>query len=357
MNTKTLMVMAGGTGGHIFPALAVANACRANGWNVVWLGAEGAMETRIVPQHGIPLETLAITGVRGNGIVRKLKQPLVQARALMAARRVIKQYRVDAAIGFGGFTGFAGGLAARSAGLPLVVHEQNSVAGLTNSILAKVADRVLYAFPSAFDAKDGLVGNPVRDEIGAVPPPEARFADRAGPLRVLVVGGSLGAKVFNDTLPQALAQLALDERPLVTHQAGEKHIDALRANYLAAGVAAECVAFIADMASAYADADLVICRAGALTVSELACIGAASVLVPFPHAVDDHQTGNARFLADAGAGTLMPQNDFTVARVADLIRTTTRARCLQQAVAARALAKPDATAAVVGVIEQLVSKA
>ncbi|BCL76884.1 UDP-N-acetylglucosamine--N-acetylmuramyl-(pentapeptide) pyrophosphoryl-undecaprenol N-acetylglucosamine transferase [Jeongeupia sp. HS-3] len=353
---RTLLVMAGGTGGHIFPALAVANAMRERGWDIVWLGAKDAMETRIVPQHDIPLETLGITGVRGKGLIKKLAQPWVQLKALCGALNVIFRHRPDVAIGFGGFTGFPGGLAMRLLWLPLMVHEQNSVAGMTNKALSKLANRVLFAFPSAFKSappKYECVGNPVRNAIKAVAEPAARFAGRTGPLKLLVVGGSLGAQVFNEQVPKALALLPEAERPQVVHQAGEKHIDALRANYAAAGVAAECVAFIGEMADAYAAADLVLCRAGALTVSELACVGAASVLVPYPHAVDDHQTGNARYLSEAAAGVLLPQTEFSAERFAALVTATNRASCLAMAQKARQLAKPDATERVVAVIEEL----
>ncbi|WP_028455647.1 undecaprenyldiphospho-muramoylpentapeptide beta-N-acetylglucosaminyltransferase [Chitinilyticum litopenaei] len=355
MSKRTLLVMAGGTGGHIFPALAVAQAMEARGWKIIWLGAAGAMETRVVPQYGIALETLAITGVRGKGLLTKLAQPWVQLKALFGALRVIFRHRPDVAIGFGGFTGFPGGLAMRLLWLPLVIHEQNSVAGLTNKVLARIANRLLFAFPSAFPGRDGCIGNPVRAELSAMPAPEQRFAGRSGPLKLLVVGGSLGAQVFNEEVPKALALLQADERPQVIHQAGEKHIDALRANYAAAGVAAECVAFISDMGTAYAEADLVVCRAGALTVSELACVGAASVLVPFPHAVDDHQTGNARYLSDNKAGRLIPQTEFSAAQLAALLQDMNRDQCLALAQAARQLAKPDATASVVAVIEELAS--
>ena len=353
MSTRTLLVMAGGTGGHIFPALAVAQAMRAKGWKVVWLGAAGRMETRIVPQAGFELETLDIGGVRGKGLLTKLALPWVQLKALAGALRVIFRYRPDVAIGFGGFTGFPGGLAMKVLRLPLVIHEQNSVAGLTNKTLAKIADRVLFAFPGAFPEREGCVGNPVRDEIKIVAAPQTRFEKRAGPLKLLVVGGSLGAQVFNEEVPKALALLPEDQRPLVIHQAGEKHIDVLKELYTHAGVVAEFAPFIADMAKAYADADLVLCRAGALTVAELACVGAAAVLVPFPHAVDDHQTGNARYLADAGAGMLVPQNEFSAARLAALLQEMTRERCLGMAEKARQLAKPDATQAVVQAIEEL----
>lgn len=353
MKPRTLLIMAGGTGGHIFPALAVADTMRERGWNVVWLGAADRMETRIVPQTGILLETLAIGGVRGKGLLTQLAQPWVQLKALAGALRVILHHRPDVAIGFGGFTGFPGGLAMKLLRLPLVIHEQNSVAGLTNRTLAKIADRVLFAFPGAFPGHDGCVGNPVRSEITTVALPQQRFAGRSGPLKLLVVGGSLGAQVFNEEVPKALAALPEALRPQVLHQAGEKHLATLQANYANAGVVAECAAFIANMAQAYADADLVLCRAGALTVAELASIGAAAVLVPYPHAVDDHQTGNARFLSEAGAGVLLPQTEFSAARFAALLQDMTRERCLGMAEQARRLAKPDATLAVAKVIEEL----
>ncbi|WP_410500006.1 undecaprenyldiphospho-muramoylpentapeptide beta-N-acetylglucosaminyltransferase [Chitinibacter sp. S2-10] len=354
MSKRTLLVMAGGTGGHIFPALAVANAMRDKGWEVIWLGAKDAMETRVVPQHGIDLVALEITGVRGKGLLKKLIQPWVQAKALFAALNLIFRRRPDVAIGFGGFTGFPGGLAMKLCWLPLVIHEQNSVAGLTNKVLSKLANRVLFAFPNAFPAlKSGCVGNPVRDELKSVATPDERFAGRTGSLKLLVVGGSLGAQVFNEQVPKALALIAPELRPQVIHQAGEKHIEALRTNYAAADVDAECVAFISDMASAYADADLVLCRAGALTVAELACVGVAAVLVPFPHAVDDHQTGNAKFLSDEQAGILLPQAQFSAESLAVLLRQTSREQCLAMANNARRLAKPEATAQVVAVIEEL----
>ncbi|MGL6041787.1 MAG: undecaprenyldiphospho-muramoylpentapeptide beta-N-acetylglucosaminyltransferase, partial [Deefgea sp.] len=266
---------------------------------------------------------------------------------------LIFRRRPDVAIGFGGFTGFPGGVAMRLCWLPLVIHEQNSVAGLTNRVLSKIANRVLFAFPSAFPNQAGCVGNPVRAEISAVAEPELRFTGRNGKLKILVVGGSLGAQVFNEQLPLALALIPAEARPDVIHQSGEKHIETLKANYAAAGVNANCVAFIGDMAQAYADADLVLCRAGALTVAELACIGVASVLVPFPYAVDDHQTGNAKFLSDAGAGILLPQKESNPEKLAQLIQDMTRERCLEMAKAARVLAQPNATAAVVAVIKEL----
>ncbi|WP_220272008.1 undecaprenyldiphospho-muramoylpentapeptide beta-N-acetylglucosaminyltransferase [Crenobacter cavernae] len=353
MANRTIMVMAGGTGGHIFPGLAVAKELTSRGWKVIWLGAEGGMETRLVPEHGFAIETVKIRGVRGNGIARKLALPFVMAGALLKSTVVIFRHRPDIAIGFGGYTGFPGGLASRFFWKPLIVHEQNSVAGLTNKLLSKIASRTLFAFPGAFPGTDGLVGNPVRADIAAIAAPEARFAGRAGPLKVLVVGGSLGAKVFNDTVPEALARIPADRRPQVVHQAGSKAIDELKANYAKVGVTADCRAFIADMAAEYASADVVVCRAGALTVAELAAAGVGSLLVPYPHAVDDHQTGNARYLADAGAAKLLPQNELDVDGLADWLASLTREQCLAMAEKARALALTDAAARVADVCEAL----
>ncbi|MDK2122463.1 undecaprenyldiphospho-muramoylpentapeptide beta-N-acetylglucosaminyltransferase [Parachitinimonas caeni] len=353
MKHRTLLIMAGGTGGHIFPALAVANALRERGWKVVWLGARGAMEEKLVPQHGIELLTLPIGGVRGKGLLRLLTLPFEQLRAFVMALSVYFEVRPDVSIGFGGFTGFPGGIAARFLWLPLVVHEQNSVAGLTNKVLSRLANRVLTAFPSAFPKKGQLVGNPVRPEIAALPAPADRFAGRVGPLRILVVGGSLGAAVLNETVPQALALIPADQRPLVKHQAGAKQIDALRGHYAAAGVAGECLPFIDDMAAAYGEADLVICRAGALTIAELAAAGVGAILVPFPHAVDDHQTGNAAYLADNGAAVLVPQRELTVQWLAERLQQYNRPQLLAMAEAARGLAKPDATKVVADILESL----
>jgi UDP-N-acetylglucosamine--N-acetylmuramyl-(pentapeptide) pyrophosphoryl-undecaprenol N-acetylglucosamine transferase len=347
------MIMAGGTGGHIFPALAVADALKERGWQVIWLGAEGGMETRLVPQYGYRIETVRIAGMRKNGVKRWLSLPFMLGGALLRTTGVILRYRPDVAVGFGGYTGFPGGVMSKLLWKPLVIHEQNSVAGLTNRLLAKIANRTLFAFPSAFPGRDGLVGNPVRGEIAAVATPEARFAGREGALRLLVVGGSLGAKVLNETLPQALALIDAARRPLVVHQAGVKQIDALREHYAAAGVDADCRPFIDDMAAEYARADLVICRAGALTVAELAAAGVASILVPLPSAVDDHQTGNARYLEQAGAATLLPQSALTAAGLAGTLQQMTRDACLQMACRARSLAIVDAAARVADACEAL----
>jgi UDP-N-acetylglucosamine--N-acetylmuramyl-(pentapeptide) pyrophosphoryl-undecaprenol N-acetylglucosamine transferase len=348
--------MAGGTGGHIFPALAIAKALQYKGWQIVWLGAQHALETRLVPEQApaIHLETLKVTGVRGKGRLKSILLPWIQGKALCKAICIIRRYRPDVVIGFGGFTSFAGGIAAKLLRRPLVVHEQNAVAGLTNKILAKMADKVLFAFPSAFPYQKGLVGNPVRSDLLDLPLPEVRFAARSGPLNILVFGGSLGAKILNDTVPKALAQIGMAHRPHITHQSGAKHITQLTAAYQTAGVSACCVAFIEDMATVLREADLVICRAGALTIAELAAVGVAAIMVPFAAAVDDHQTVNAQYLSEAGAGILIPQALFSAEKLTQYLTTLTRADLLIMAQKARALAKPDATQSVVRVLENLV---
>jgi UDP-N-acetylglucosamine--N-acetylmuramyl-(pentapeptide) pyrophosphoryl-undecaprenol N-acetylglucosamine transferase len=339
------MIMAGGTGGHVFPALAVADYLRARDWRVVWLGAQTGMEATLVPQHGYPLAPIRFAGLRGKGLLAKLLLPLNLLVAFWQSLRAIRTHRPDVVLGMGGYIAFPGGMMAALLGRPLAIHEQNSIAGLANRVLAGVADRVLVAFPGAL-AKARTTGNPVRDAITRVAPPVQRFAGRSGPLRVLVVGGSLGAAVLNERVPQALARLPAGERPRVVHQSGAKHLDALQAGYAAAGVGAELRPFIDDIAAAYADADVVICRAGAITVAELAAVGVASILVPFPFAVDDHQTTNARYLADAGAAILEQQRELTAERLADTLRGLTRQQLLEMAEKARALGKPDATRAV-----------
>jgi UDP-N-acetylglucosamine--N-acetylmuramyl-(pentapeptide) pyrophosphoryl-undecaprenol N-acetylglucosamine transferase len=348
---RTILIMAGGTGGHIFPALAVAKELAARGWIVVWLGARGKMEAELVPRHGFQIVLLPIGGVRGQGIVRKLVQPFEQARALLLAMLAMQRYKPAAVVGFGGFTGFPGGVAARLMCKPLVVHEQNSVAGLTNRVLAKFARKVLVGFPSAFEGRGELVGNPVRADISALPVPAERFAGRSGPLRLLIVGGSLGAAALNEIVPKALALLPEGKRPRVTHQAGSKHVDTLRQHYMAAGVVADCVPFIDDMTQAYGSADLLICRAGALTLAELAAAGVGAILVPFPFAVDDHQTGNAAYLADVGAAILIQQKDLSAQWLADRLRELDRPKLLAMAEKARARALPRATETVADIVE------
>ncbi|HEY1070233.1 MAG TPA: undecaprenyldiphospho-muramoylpentapeptide beta-N-acetylglucosaminyltransferase [Thermomonas sp.] len=333
--------MAGGTGGHIFPGLAVARALRERGADVRWLGADGGMETRLVPPHGIAIDTLAVQGVRGKGLGTLLRAPLRLLAAVRAAGAVLRRDRPDAVVSFGGYAAGPGGIAARLAGIPLLVHEQNRAAGMTNKALAKVARQVLVGFPQTF-AKETHVGNPVRAEIAAVVPPEVRDFDHAGPLRLLVLGGSQGARALNEAVPQAVAALGMPVE--ILHQAGERMLDAARQAYADAGVAARVEPFIADMAAAYAWADLVVCRAGALTLAELCAVGVGSVLVPFPQAVDDHQTRNAEFLVERGAAVLLPQSNQLAARLRDVLAplSADADQRLAMARAARALARPDA---------------
>lgn len=353
---RRAFIMAGGTGGHIFPALAVAENLRAHGWQIVWLGAAGGMETKLVPARGFHIETLSIRGLRGNGLLGWLKLPWTLLRAFAQAARLILLHRPDIAIGFGGYPAFAGGVMMRFFLKPLVVHEQNAVAGLTNRLLAKIATRTLFAFPSAFPdlSEHDCVGNPVRADIAAADRPEMRFHGREGVLRLLVVGGSLGAQALNGTLPAALARLPKDERPMVVHQAGAKHATELRQHYAQAGIDADVREFIDDMASEYAKADMVICRAGALTIAELAAVGCASILVPYPHAVDDHQTENARFLAEAGAAVLLPQSQLNDEGLATLLQALTRDQCAVMAARARALARANVDAHIADICRHLV---
>ncbi len=342
--------MAGGTGGHIFPGLAVAEAMRARDWQVVWLGNPSGMEARLVPARGIEMKPVQFGGLRGKGWRTVLALPFNLARACWQSLQAMRVVRPAVVLGLGGYITFPAGLVAALTGRPLVLHEQNSVAGLANKVLARLARQVMVAFPDALPG-GRWTGNPVSAAIAAVAEPAPRFAGRSGPLRILVVGGSLGAKIFNDVVPAALAQLAPADRPIVVHQSGRAHIEALRAAYRAAGVEATAIDFIDDMAAAYAEADLVIGRAGAMTVSELACAGVASLLVPFPHAVDDHQTANARFLADQGAAVLIAQPDFTAQALVARLRTLDRPALVTMAAQARALGKPDATRIVADVCE------
>ncbi|MHB1186173.1 undecaprenyldiphospho-muramoylpentapeptide beta-N-acetylglucosaminyltransferase [Thiobacillus sp.] len=359
---RTLMVMAGGTGGHVYPALAVADALRSRGWDVFWLGTRAGLEARVVPAAGIDMVWVSMGGVRGKGMLKKVLLPLTLLVAFWQSLRAILQRRPDVVLGMGGYTAFPGGMMARLLNKPLVIHEQNSVGGLTNRVLACLADRVLTAFPKVFThAHDKpipcrrvateWVGNPVRPDIAAVAP-----TAHSGPLRLLVVGGSLGAQALNERVPQALALLPAEKRPQVVHQSGRQHLDALRAHYAAAGVDAEVRDYIEDMAAAYRDCDFAICRAGAMTVAELACAGVPAVLVPFPFAVDDHQTGNAEFLSEAGAAWLMQQKDLSAEKLATLIGGLDRATLSVMANKARALAKPDATARVADMCEALASQ-
>ncbi len=339
---RTIMIMAGGTGGHVFPGLAVADCLRAAGWRVIWLGSRKGIEARLVPARGIEMVWLDFSGLRGKGLMAFALLPLRLLRAFWIAARALRTHRPDVVLGLGGFQSFPGGMMAALLGRPLVIHEQNSVAGLANRVLAGVADRVLMAFPGSL-AKAEVIGNPVRADIASLGDPQLRYAARTGDLRLLIMGGSLGAQALNQVLPAAIAHISKEKRPAVLHQSGGGHHAALAKAYRDAGVSAETVEFIDDVAAALAAADLVICRAGALTVAELACAGVASVLVPYPHAVDDHQTGNARFLVNAGAALLLPQSELNAERLAQILNGFTREGLAAMAVRARERGLPGAT--------------
>ncbi len=351
--THTALVMAGGTGGHIFPGLAVAEALRERGWRVHWLGAPGSMEQQLVLPRGFAFEPVQFGGVRGKGLVTLALLPVRLLRAFWQSIGVVRRVRPDVVLGLGGYITFPGGMMSVLLGKPLVLHEQNSVAGLTNRVLAGVADRVFTAFPGVFK-KAQWVGNPLRAAFLHQPDPATRFAGRSGPLKLLVVGGSLGAQALNTVVPLALAKIAPQLRPQVTHQSGARQIDALRANYAAAGVEGDLTPFIEDTACAYAQADLIVARAGASTVTEIAAVGAAALFVPFPSAVDDHQTTNARFLVDAGGGWLVQQADFTPELLADLLQKTERPTLMQRALQAKTMQKTEAVDEVVRACEELV---
>ena len=354
MSPKCALVMAGGTGGHIFPGLAVAEALREAGWRVHWLGAPNSMESQLVPPRGFTFEAVSFGGVRGKGLKTLLVLPLKLLRAFWQSWQVVRRVKPDVVLGLGGYITFPGGMMATLYGKPVVLHEQNSVAGLANKVLAHVADRVLCTFPKVLP-KAQWVGNPMRDGFLNQAPPEARFAHRSGPLRVVVVGGSLGAQALNSGVRQALALMPLDQRPQVLHQGGVKHLQTLQDNYAQAAVDAELVPFIDDTASAFAQADLVICRAGASTVSELAAVGVAALLVPFPHAVDDHQTVNAQFLVSQAAGWMMPQSELTPEHLAAFLSRLDRAQLLHAAKQAYAVRKTTAAADVMQACAELVS--
>jgi UDP-N-acetylglucosamine--N-acetylmuramyl-(pentapeptide) pyrophosphoryl-undecaprenol N-acetylglucosamine transferase len=342
---RTIMIMAGGTGGHIFPALSVADYLRAQGWSVVWLGTKSGMESTLVAPRGYTMAWISMTGVRGKGLLRLVLLPLQLLIAFWQSARAIFAHRPDVVLGMGGYVSFPGGMMASLLNRPLAIHEQNSIAGLANRVLARVADRVLAGFPGAFGASTAIIwsGNPVRSEIAALAVPAQRYRSRTGPLRLTVIGGSLGAQALNAAVPQALALLPEHARPRVTHQSGARHLAEVEANYQRVGVSATLLPFIADMASHYAESDLIICRAGAATIAEIAAAGIASVLVPLPHAADDHQTSNARFLVECGAAVLVPQLELTPPRLAELLRSFTREALLGMAQQARAVSKPDAT--------------
>ncbi|MBS0421928.1 MAG: undecaprenyldiphospho-muramoylpentapeptide beta-N-acetylglucosaminyltransferase [Proteobacteria bacterium] len=349
VHSRPILIMAGGTGGHVFPALALARLLRARSYEVVWLGTQRGLEARVVPAERIQIEWLSVGGLRGKGVTTLLAAPFRLALALSQALRVMWRHRPLVVVGLGGFVTGPGGVAAWLTRRPLLIHEQNAIAGFTNRCLSHLAREVLVAFPGSFGAgvKARVIGNPVRQDISAIDPPAVRFADRTGAIRVLVIGGSLGATRLNAVVPRALARLKqLAQMPAidVRHQAGERWIDAGRQSYASAGVRADVRPFIEDMAEAYAWADLVICRSGALTVSELAAAGVGAVLVPFPAAVDDHQTHNAQYLVKEGAAVLIADRDLTAERLADELQSLCagRSKLLAMAERARQLATPQA---------------
>jgi len=351
--SRSILIMAGGTGGHIFPALAVADRLREQGWQVTWLGAPDSMEAELVPKQGYEMALVRFSGLRGKGWLRRLLLPWNLLIALWQSAVAIFLHRPDVVLGMGGYITFPGGMMAAFLRRPLVIHEQNSVAGLSNKVLARVASRVMSGFPDVLP-KAIWCGNPVRSSIAALPEPQQRYAARSGKLNVLVVGGSLGAQAINQAVPLALALMSEEVRPNVVHQTGRQHHAAVVQMYQQAGVKADIRAFIDDMAESYAAADLVICRSGALTVAELAAAGVASLLIPYPSAVDDHQTHNARFLSERGAAVLLPQTALTAEKLAQWLGEQRREKLLAMAQQARGLARADAAAAVAALCTEIV---
>ena len=349
---RSILIMAGGTGGHIFPALAVADILRAQGWRVTRLGGPNSMEADLVPRHHYEMAWVRFSGVRGKGLLRLLQLPFDLLVALWQSAAALMRHRPDVVLGMGGYITFPGGMMAALLRRPLLVHEQNSIAGLSNKVLARVAQKVLSGFPDVLP-RAIWCGNPVRSDIAGLPDPQQRYAARSGRLNVLVVGGSLGAKAINEALPQALALLSTEMRPNVLHQTGKQHFEAVKQAYQQAGVQADIKPFMDEMAKHYGNADLVICRAGALTVAELAAAGVASILIPFPFAVDDHQTRNAQFLSKHGAAVLLPQSELSAEKLAQLLQESSREKLLVMAQQARSLAKADAALAVARVCEEL----
>jgi UDP-N-acetylglucosamine--N-acetylmuramyl-(pentapeptide) pyrophosphoryl-undecaprenol N-acetylglucosamine transferase len=357
MSGGPILLMAGGTGGHVYPALAVALSLKGHARDVVWLGTHLGIEAKVVPAAGIPVEWVNVRGLRGKGLMALLVAPVRLVRATLQSLSVMRRHQPAAVLGMGGFVSGPGGLAAWLTRRPLVIHEQNAVSGLTNRLLARLARVVLQAFPGSFSPRvhAETVGNPVRREIAELPDPATRFGHRSGPLRLLVLGGSQGALALNRAVPAAIACMPHDRRPLVWHQAGERTLDAAREAYHSAAVEVELVSFIDNMADAYAWADLVVCRAGALTVAELSAAGVGAIFVPFPAAVDDHQSANAAPLVRAGAAELLQERELTATSLADLLQSllSNREQLLERAVRARTQAKPDALARITEVCLEL----
>lgn len=343
------LMVAGGTGGHIFPALAVAHALKAAGWTVSWMGNPQSMEGRLVPSHGFELQSLQFAGVRGKGLGAKLSLPWRLSRAILAARGSLQRLHPSVVLGFGGYLTAPAGLAARSLGIPVLLHEQNAIAGSANRLLRPWAQAVLTGFPSSFGPgrASEWVGNPVREDLLAMQEPQVRLSGREGPLRLLIIGGSLGAEALNQVLPLALAEVPVEQRPEVWHQTGEAHLAAVEQRYAHAGVQARCTAFVRDMQQAYAWADLLVCRAGAMTVSEVAAVGLPALFVPLPHAIDDHQTHNARWLTEHEAGWLLPQSQLTPVVLANWLCARNRDELIATAQRARQIAPREATQRIV----------
>lgn len=353
MKTPHILLMAGGTGGHIFPALAVAEWLSVRGWQTTWLGSSGGMEEALIPQHNISLETISIGGIRGKSLLTKLMFPLYLISAVIQAIGILRRIKPDVVLGMGGFASGPGGLASRLLGYPLCIHEQNAIAGMTNRYLAKVAQFRLSAFPNSLVNATAVIGNPVRDAISSMATPEMRFASKQGPLNILVVGGSRGAAILNEILPKTIQLLLEDTEVHVRHQAGsgrrgvvlERYSEVLSDTSIVMEETIQVSDFITDMKTAYQWADLVVCRSGALTVSELACAGVASILIPFPHAVDDHQTVNGQYLVKGDAARMIQQSELTAQSLVQEIKAIeSRDKCLTMAINARKLAKTNATA-------------
>jgi UDP-N-acetylglucosamine--N-acetylmuramyl-(pentapeptide) pyrophosphoryl-undecaprenol N-acetylglucosamine transferase len=356
--SKTLLIMAAGTGGHIMPGLAVAETMRARGWNIHWLGTAHGMENRLVPPRGITMTTIDFSGLRGKGLMHSISGVFKLISGALRIWRLIGQLKPKVALGMGGYVTVPGGFASRMRKLPLVLVNADAALLMSNRALLPAAQSVLFGFdgskklPGYID-KIRVTGNPVRSEISAIAPPEQRFADRSGPLQLLVIGGSLGAQALNDILPKALALIPARQRPRVIHQAGERHAEKLQSAYLAVGIQAEVKPFIEDMASAYAQADVVVCRAGAITVSELAVAGVPSILVPLVVSTTCHQRDNAQWIAGHDAAIHLPQSSLTPNMLADLLKGLKREALLNMAINARKLGKPDATNAIADEIERV----
>ncbi len=361
---RIALITAGGTGGHIFPGLAVANALREAGWQVHWAGGRSlmgrtSMESQLVPPQGFPFESINFSGVRGKGLLALLAMPLRLLRACWQSVQILKRIRPDLVAGMGGYVSLPIGLVSAMLRTPLILHEQNSVAGMTNRILARFSTGIYTAFPAVLSnlkPQAHWVGNPLRKGFLDLPHPATRYSSRSGPLRLLVLGGSLGAKILNDVVPKALALMPAENRPSVIHQSGQKNIEELQRNYSAAGLQAKLQPFIDDIAQALAETDLVICRAGASTVTEIAAIGVAAVFVPLPSAVDDHQTTNAKLLVDQGGGWIVRQQDLTPQRLAALLQKAERSSLMKTAIHARAMAKFGATEHLVAACEGIWAK-